>query len=130
MNYLVGDVIIRIKNAVMANRRQVVLPYSKITLEIGRILTKEKYISQVKEEEIEGKKVITATLLYDKRIPFFTDAKIISKPSLRVYAKASDAVKLRGRGLGQTIVSTSKGIMTGEEAFKNKVGGELLFRVW
>lgn len=130
MNYTIGDFIIRIKNAVMANRKTVSLPYSKLCKAVGEVLVKEKFLRFIKEEEIDGKKKLIADIVYDKRIAAFTDVRLISKPSLRVYAKASEQAKLRGRGLGKIIVSTSKGIMTGQEAVKKGIGGELLFKVW
>lgn len=130
MNYLVGDVIIRIKNAVMARQRSVVLPYSKMTIAITRLLAREGYTGEPKEEEKDKKKVIVVSLQYNKRMPYFTDVRIISKPSLRVYGKANDIQRVRGRGLGKNIISTSKGVMTGEEALEKGVGGEILFRVW
>lgn len=130
MNYTIGDFIIRIKNAVMANRKTVELPYSKLCKAVGQVLVKEKFLTQIKEEELDGKKKLIAHIAYDKRMPAFTDVRLISKPSLRVYSKASDQSKLRGRGIGKIIVSTSKGIMTGQDAVKQGIGGELLFKVW
>jgi small subunit ribosomal protein S8 len=130
MNYTIGDFIIRIKNAVMARRKTVDLPYSKLCKAVGQVLVKEKFLTQIKEEEVDGKKKLVAHIAYDKRVPAFTDVLIISKPSLRVYSKASDQSKLRGRGIGKIIVSTSKGIMTGQDAVKQGMGGELLFKVW
>src|SRR5581483_653976 len=100
MNYTIGDFIIRVKNAVMANRKTVELPYSKLCKAVGQVLVKEKFLSQIREEEVDGKKKLVAQLSYEKRIPAFTDVRLISRPSLRVYAKASEQAKLQGRGLG------------------------------
>lgn len=130
MNYTIGDFIIRIKNAVMANRKTVALPYSKLCKAVGQLLVKEKFLTQIKEEEVAGKKKLVAHIAYDKRIAVFTDVQLISKPSLRVYAKATEQAKLKGRGMGKIIVSTNKGIMTGGDAVMQGVGGELLFKVW
>lgn len=130
MNYTIGDFVIRIKNAVMAKRKTVSLPYSKLCKAVGKVLVKEKFLTKIVEEEIDGKKKLIAEIRYDKRVATFTDVILISKPSLRVYAKATDQAKLKGRGLGKVIVSTNKGIMTGIEASKKGVGGELLFKVW
>lgn len=68
-------------------------------------------------------------IAYGKVNPVFNDMKIFSKPSLRVYAAANDK-RLRGLGVGVTVVSTNKGIMTGREAAEKGLGGELLFRIW
>ena len=128
--YLVADFIIRLKNAAAARRREVELPYSKLNKEIANVLAKEKILGSVKEKEVEGKKVLVATITFDKRLAVFTDVAVISKPSLRKYAKAADKVGLVGRGLGTTIVSTNQGVMTGREALKKGVGGEVLFKIW
>lgn len=122
--------IIRIKNAAMARRRSVELPYSKLCLAIAKTLVKEKYLVDVKEHADGGKKTLVATIAYEKRAPLFTDVVIMSKPSLRVYGRATKKQELQGRGLGTTIVTTSQGVMTGREAVKKGVGGELLFRIW
>jgi len=130
MNYTIGDFIIRIKNAVMANRKTVQLPYSKLCKAVAEVLVREKFLTSIKQTETDGKKMLFAELAYDRRIPAFTDVALISKPSLRVYARSSEQAKLKGRGLGKIIVSTSKGVMTGQEAVKQGIGGELLFKVW
>jgi small subunit ribosomal protein S8 len=130
MHHSVSDMIIRIKNAAMARRRSVVLPYSKLCLAIAKTLVKEKYLEDVKEHTDEGKKSLVATIAYEKRVPLFTNVIIMSKPSLRVYGRATHKQELQGKGLGTTVVSTSQGVMTGREALKKGVGGELLFRIW
>lgn len=130
MNHLVSDLIIRIKNAAMARRRTVELPYSKMCLAVAKQLVKEKYLSDVKEKADGGKKSIIASIIYEKRVPAFTDVIILSKPSLRVYGRATKKDDIQGKGLGTVIISTSQGIMTGKEAVKKGVGGELLFRIW
>ncbi len=130
MTYLVADFVIRLKNAALARRRQVTLPYSKLNKAIGQVLVKQGILSSFKEETVEGKKVLVATIHFDKRTAVFTDVAVISKPSLRVYAGATDKVELVGRGLGTTVVSTNQGVMTGKEAVKKGVGGEVLFKIW
>ena len=128
--YAVADFIIRLKNAALARRREVVLPYSKLNKAIGQVLIKKHILSSVKEESKEGKKTLVATIVFEKRLATFTDVAIISKPSLRVYAPATDKVSLIGRGLGTTVVSTNQGVMTGREAAKKGIGGEILFKIW
>lgn len=130
MNYLVADFIIRLKNAALARRREVELPYSKLNKAIADVLVKQHILDGVKVTEKEGKKALVATIVFDRRLAVFTDVTVISKPSLRVYAGAKDATGLMGRGLGTTIVSTSAGVMTGKDAFKKGVGGEVLFKIW
>ncbi len=69
MNHLVSDFIIRVKNSAIAKRKEVVLPYSKINKEIGRVLVKEGFLENIKEEEVEGKKQLRAVIRYQNRIP-------------------------------------------------------------
>lgn len=128
--YLVADFLIRLKNAAAARRRETVLPYSKLNKAIGQVLVKQGILGSIKEESKEGKKMLVATINFDKRLAVFTGITVISKPSLRVYASATDKVGLVGRGLGTTVVSTNQGVMTGKEALKKGVGGEVLFKIW
>lgn len=130
MNHKISDFIIRIKNAALARRKEVVLPYSKVTNEIGKVLVKIGYLTTSKDLEKEGKKTITATIKYEKRLPVIAGVKIISKPSLRVYGSTKDIVEIEKRGKKTAIVSTSSGVMTGKNAIKKKIGGEILFVIW
>lgn len=130
MNHIVSDFIIRIKNAARARRKLVSLPYSGLTLAVGKVLVKEGFLDSVKEVTDGNKKSISASITYEKLMPRFTEVKILSKPSLRKYARKTDATTLRGKGLGIIIVSTNQGVMTGREAVQKGVGGELLFKIW
>lgn len=130
INYIVGDFAIRIKNAVLARRRKVVFPYTKLTKNLADLLAKERYLKNINQEEKEGKKTLTAEIAYEKRLVIFTDVEIISKPSLRVYATKEELTKKQRKGLGSIIVSTNAGLMTGREAMKKGLGGELLFAIW
>lgn len=130
MNYLVSDLIIRVKNAVMSKRKEVVLPYSNLNKEIAKVLVKEGYLESVKETGIKSRKELTAVIKYEKRIPIFTDVLIISKPSLRVYSPAKKLSEIEKRGRRKIILSTSQGVMTGKDAIKKGLGGEILFSVW
>ena len=130
MNHTVSDFVIRIKNAARARRKTVVLPYSGLTKNIGQVLVQEGFLDSVKELADGNKKSLVAQITYEKLMPRFTDVVILSKPSLRKYARKSNDKDLRGKGLGMTIVSTSQGVMTGKEAFQKGVGGELLFKIW
>lgn len=130
MNHLVSDLIIRIKNACLAKRHKVILPYSKISKEIGKILIKEGYLEDLKEKDQNNKKVLEAEIKYEDRKPVFTNVEIISKPSLRVYINAKDIAKIKKGRLGILILSTNIGIITEKEAKEKGVGGELLFKIW
>lgn len=130
MNHSVSDFLIRIKNAALARRRMVVLPYSNINKEIGKVLQKEGFLTELKETKEGDKKILQATIKYEKRIPVLSNVIIVSKPSLRVY-KASKAIrKIERRGKHKVILTTNKGIMSGYDAQKKGVGGEILFEIW
>lgn len=126
--YHVSDFVIRLKNASLANRKTFSSPYTKITKEIGNILVKNNFLESVKEEERNGKRMLVSKIAYDQRKTVFTDALVISKPSLRVYAKI--ATLPTSRRMGISILSTNKGVLTSSEAKKLGVGGEFLFRIW
>jgi small subunit ribosomal protein S8 len=127
--YHVADFIIRIKNASAARRKEVVMPYSKISKSIAKLLVKEGFLADVKEAELEGKKVIQVGIRYVRRKPVVSTVTIISKPSLRAYF---DIAGLKGQNRKDSttlIISTSKGIMTAKQALKENIGGELLFKI-
>lgn len=129
MNYQVADFVLRIKNAYLARRQVVVAPYSNITFEIGKLLLKKGFLAEVKEETVDNKRILKITLRYVRRRPALTRVQIVSKPSLRVYVSAHEAVE-KHKDAVLSVVSTSRGIMTGSDAAKKGVGGELLFSIW
>lgn len=129
MNYIVGDFIIQIKNAVLARKREIVTPYSNINKAIAKVLIKESFIASVTEETVDGKKVLRVTIRYQRRKPALTNVEIVSKPSLRVYIGADEVGKKQGNS-AIAILSTNQGVITGKEAIKKKLGGEFLFKVW
>lgn len=130
MNYLVGDFIIRIKNSAISKRKEVLLPFSNINREIGKVLVKEGFLESIKEDNENGYRELKAVIRYEKRIPVLTDVMIISKPSLRVYEPVKNIMEIKKRGRRTVIISTSKGVMTADEANKKGVGGEVLFAIW
>ena len=127
----IADMLTRIRNANTAKHDTVDVPASKMKLAIAQILLDEGYIKKFEVIEDGVFKTIHITLKYgaDKNEKIITGLKRISKPGLRVYAKANELPKVLG-GLGIAIVSTSKGIMTDREARANKLGGEVLAFVW
>lgn len=124
----VADLVIRIKNGYMADRETIIVPFSKFNISI---LEKLKQLKYIQDFTIEGEtiKKITAILKYDDGVAAFTDVKIFSTPGRRWYTTYNEIKPVLG-GMGQAIVSSSKGILTGKEAKKEKVGGELLFHIW
>ena len=124
MNYLVADLVIRIKNSALSKRKETVLPFSNINKEICKVLVKEGFLESVKEKEVDGKKQLDVVIRYEKRIPVLTDVTIISKPSLRVYATVKKIPEIEKRGRRKIVVSTNQGVMTSQDARK-KVGNVL-----
>jgi len=124
----ISDMLTRIKNAYMARKKQVVLPSSKIKFAIANILKQNGYVGDVKEEG-DKKKELTIKLIYKDNKAIMSNVKRISKPGRRIYAKAGDLSRVLN-GYGMSIVSTSSGIMTGKDAKKKKVGGEIICEIY
>jgi small subunit ribosomal protein S8 len=120
----IADMLTRIRNAIIAGHKSTVLPSSKIKGELARILKEQGFIADYSEEE--GRKLINITIAYtlDKE-SVIKEIRRISKPSRRVYVQKDEIPRVKG-GLGVCILSTSKGIMTGAEARRQGVGGELI----
>ena len=130
MNYRVSDLIIRIKNAVRAKRKVVVFENLKINKAICKVLVTEGFLEGFENEVRDDKKIIVAKIRYEKRNPVLTDVLVVSKPSLRKYATLKDIPGIQRKGMHTIILSTNKGIMTGRQALKKNLGGEVLFRIW
>ena len=126
----IADMLTRIRNANQMRYTEVVVPSSKLKLELARILKEEGFIVDYKLEKNDAQGTILLTLKYgDKKERVITGLKRISKPGLRVYVKNTEIPKVRN-GLGIAVLSTSKGIMTDKEARKQNVGGEVLAYIW
>ena len=126
----IADLLTRIRNANQMRYNEVVVPSSKMKLEIVEILKNEGYIASYKIDKNEVQDNIIVTLKYGKnKERVISGLKRISKPGLRVYAKAEEVPTVLN-GLGISIVSTSKGVMTGKDAKKQSLGGEVLAYVW
>ena len=130
VNDPVGDLIIQLKNAGMAGKPLVSLPYSKLKFAVATALEKNGFIKSVTKRGKKTRKVLEVELLY------INDGKAriqgvsrVSKPGRRVYQGVRSIFRVRG-GRGAFILSTPKGILTGEEAQKEHVGGEMLFKIW
>jgi small subunit ribosomal protein S8 len=126
----IADMLTRIRNASRAHHLEVVVPASRVKREIARILVEEGFIASFSEGRDGVHPVITLNLKYvDGKASVVSGLKRISKPGLRVYARKTDIPRVLG-GLGIVIVSTSQGIMTGAQARKAQLGGEVLAYVW
>ena len=126
----IADMLTRIRNASRARHTEVVVPASRTKREIARILVAEGFIAGFSEEKDGTVAMLRLTLKYvDGKAPVVSGLKRISKPGLRVYAGKTEIPRVLG-GLGIVIVSTSKGIMTGQQARSAQLGGEILAYVW
>lgn len=130
MNYNIFNFVIQIKNASLAKRRSINVPYAKISEEIGKVLVKNGFLQDIKKEAKENRQILTAHIKYENREPAVSGVLIVSKPSLKVYGKRTNILKEERRGMGVCILSTNKGIMTVGEAYKQGLGGEILFKIW
>lgn len=125
----IADFLIRLKNASRANKDEFNAPFSKMKAEIARILQEEGYIWSY-EVDTSGKfPELKVKTKFMEATPALTDLKRVSRPGLRRYVAVEDLPRVLG-GMGISILSTSKGVMTGTQARKQNIGGELLALVW
>ena len=126
----IADMLTRIRNAIMVRHDSVLMPSSKLKLAISKILKEEGFINDY--EVVRGKphRTIKIHLKYrDKNQPVVSGLERISKPGLRIYIQKGEIPRVYG-GLGIAVVSTSLGVMTGQQAWRQGIGGELLCYVW
>jgi small subunit ribosomal protein S8 len=126
----VADMITRIRNGVRAKLNRIDVPSSKLKVEIARILKDEGYIANYKVQEDDKQGVLRIWLKYGPGMErVITDLQRVSRPGCRIYAGKGEIPRVYG-GLGINIVSTSRGLMTGRDAARTGVGGEILVNVW
>ena len=125
----IGDFINQIRNAQKVKRESIAVPYSLHKHAVADKLVARGFLKSAAKKGKKTKKVLEVELLYTNNTPVITYAQRVSKPGRRLYAGASDIKPVR-YGKGAMIVSTPKGILTDEEARKEGVGGELLFKIW
>jgi small subunit ribosomal protein S8 len=126
----IADFLTRLRNACSAGKPEILAPYSKMKAEIARILKQEGYISNFEVETGTGPQPqLKVVNKFVNRAPAITGLKRVSKPGLRRYVGSTEIPRVLG-GIGISILSTSKGLMSGREAKKQNVGGELLAFVW
>ena len=125
----IADMLTRIRNANQMRYKEVEVPASKIKNEIARILKSEGFIVDYKVKKNNIQDILVLSLKYVDKERVITGLKRISKPGLRVYAKAEEIPTVLN-GLGIAIISTSKGVMTDKEARANSLGGEVLAYIW
>ena len=125
----IADMLTRMRNAVAMRYTEVSVPASNLKIEIARILKEEGFISDYKVKKGNIQNIIVLYLKYSGKERVITGLKRISKPGLRVYAKAEEIPTVLS-GLGIAVISTSKGVMTDKDARKNSLGGEVLAYIW
>lgn len=125
----IADLLTRIRNAVMVGKNEVRVPSSKLKVTVAKQLKKANYLVDVKVESTKPRDTLVITINNPGENSTITEISRLSKPGRRVYVGANDIPRVKsGRGL--VLVSTSKGVITGQEAFKQRLGGELLLKVY
>jgi small subunit ribosomal protein S8 len=126
----IADFLTRIRNALQADHDAAVMPHSTFKAELARILTEQGYVESYSVEPAGVGQTLRVTLKYtEERKPVIAGMQRVSKPGRRQYVGAQEVPKVQG-GMGTTIVSTSRGVMTGHDARRAGVGGELVAKVW
>ena len=132
-NDTISDVLTRIRNANLRKSEKVSIPFTKMSHQICQILKKQGYIKsfQIKDSQIKSFQQVSLNLKYrgPNKKPCITNLRRISKPGLRIYANYKEIPKILG-GMGIIIISTSQGVMTGQEAQSRQIGGELMCSIW
>ncbi len=130
VNDPIADFLTRIRNGLNAEHDHVDIPMSKLKLELARILREQGYIEDYAVEPARVGEVVRVTLKYTQdRASVITGLQRVSRPGRRTYVNATEIPKVLG-GMGTAIVSTSKGVMTGHDARRQGVGGEVVAYVW
>jgi len=126
----VADLLIRIKNGYLAGKIEVTMPYSRFKESIAQVLREYEFVDDISVKEQNKKKSLTIYLRYENgKQPALKNVTQLSKPGRRMYRQHSSIPSVRG-GFGILLVSTSKGVMSGEQAKKGNLGGEILAKVW
>lgn len=130
----ISDMLTRIRNAQMARKKEVFIPASNLKWAIAKILEGRKFIHSVAKVEIENRPVLKVVLGYrqlsrTERQPAISEIRRVSRQGQRRYVKRDDIRKIRS-GYGVAIISTSQGVMTGEDAYRKGLGGEYICQVW
>jgi len=125
----IADMLSRIRNAIAVRKSQVSLPHSNVKESVARLLKDSNFLSDIKVEGDGIAKTLVVTINSDDENARITEIVRLSKPGRRFYVAAKDIPTVK-RGRGLVIISTSKGVMTGDEAKKQRVGGELICKVY
>ena len=125
----VADLITRIRNAIAVGKTEIRVPTSKLKFAVAEKLQKINYIEKAELEKAEPREILHIVINNEGENARINEITKVSKPGRRVYASVGEIPRVKS-GRGTVLISTSKGIMTGQEALKNKLGGEVLVKVW
>jgi small subunit ribosomal protein S8 len=126
----IADLLTRIRNGLQADHDEVELPASRFKAEVARILAEQGYVESYAVEPARVGEVLRVRLKYTQdRKPIISGLERVSRPGRRTYVSSSEVPRVLG-GMGTAIISTSRGVMTGHDARRNRVGGEYVARVW
>lgn len=125
----IADMLTRVRNAIMAGKREVSMPSSKIKLSVAEQLKKAGYLSEINVQKASPRDTLTIIINQEGTNPTINEIERVSKPGRRVYSSAAEIPRVKN-GRGVLLVSTSKGVMTDSEARKNRLGGELICKVY
>lgn len=125
----IADLLTRIRNAVMVGKNEITVPSSKLKVTVANELKKAHYLADVKVESAKPRDILVITINKAGESANITEITRLSKPGRRVYVGASEIPRIKS-GRGIVLVSTSKGVLTGQNAIKQRLGGELLLKVY
>lgn len=125
----IADLLTRIRNAVMVGKNEIRVPASKLKLTVAKELKKANYLSDVKVEAGKPRDVLVITINKPGENATITEITRMSKPGRRVYVSATEIPRIKS-GRGMVLISTSKGVISGQSAYKQRLGGELLLKVY
>jgi small subunit ribosomal protein S8 len=129
VNDRISNLINGLKTASIAKKETMTVPSSKLVVSILELLKKQEFITDFSVNGDKVKKDAVITLKYENGLPAINDVKKVSKTSKRIY-RGADSIKSVKSGYGLSVVTTPKGVISGSEARKSKVGGEVLFEIW
>lgn len=125
----VADMLTRIRNAIAVGKTEIRVPTSKLKFAVADKLQKINYLEKVEVEDAKPRGILHVVINNEGEAARINEINKVSTPGRRIYAGVNEIPKVKS-GRGTVLVSTSKGIMTGQEAVKNKLGGEILVKVW
>lgn len=125
----IADMLTRVRNAMLVGKNEVEMPYSKLKEQVAKVISDTGFLSDVSASDEDGRKTLRIVIHGAGESPRITEIARVSSPGRRVYVKAGEIPVIR-RGRGMVVISTSHGVMSGQEAGAKGLGGELICRVY